>query len=156
MMGVYRSRIPKGEVLYLPSTLSITPGDSQAMTRLGGAVPRRLPARLVIDTGSRQSCLVPSLLDQLGSCTIGTVRVQTVFGRSIANLFRVRLEFPVGSLAPISSLKVVSLQMPSKLAGVFQGVIGRDILSQWAFCYSGFSGRLTIRDTPSIWSWLFG
>ena len=155
-MGAYRGRADKGDPLYVQSNASLTEIDAQVLRLLKRPVPPALPARFVIDTGSRRSCATPALLSRLGCPSAGTIRIQAVTGPIKASLFRVRLEFPVGSLGPVTALAVAALEMPPKLAGDFQGVIGRDVLSQWEFFYSGFSGRLTIHDKPSIWSWLLG
>lgn len=84
---------------------------------------------------------------------IGSSRLHAATGHQVINLFQVQLEFLPGTLKPIPNVKVAGIQMPAMLAG-YGGVIGRDILDQWEFFWSGFRRRLTIRDYPSFWGWL--
>jgi hypothetical protein len=44
--------------------------------------------------------------------------------------------------------------MPADLAA-YQGVLGRNVLRQWETLYSGLRQRLTVRDSRSLWGWLF-
>ncbi len=108
--------------------------------------------RLLIDTGSGRSTLVPSIIAQLNPTSREVLRVETSLGIAQTPLFWVRLEFHGTALAAIPELAVARLALPPSLLA-FHGVIGRDLLRRWeSFVYQGRRGKFTIRDTPG---WLF-
>lgn len=120
-------------------------------------IPPQVPVRLVIDTGSGQTTLIPSVIAQLNLPSRGFTRVHTSLGSGKSNLFAVRFEFPGTGLSAIPKLLIARLGLPSSLRG-FHGVIGRDVLSRWEyFRYEGRRHRLIIRDRPNpLLSWLTG
>lgn len=153
-MGVYRIRLDdSGDPVFLPVVISI-PADSVATRRqLVGPLRNTVSTRLVLDSGSRLSCLSYPVLEPLNAPCAGPLRLQTAAGTRMVDRFRVRLEFPPGTLKPIPDVTVARIQMPAKLS-TYGGVIGRDILDQWEFFWSGFRRRLATRDYPSFWGWL--
>jgi hypothetical protein len=122
---------------------------------MGQPVAAAVPVRLIIDTGSRRSTLLPSVIAPLNPAIQGTARVETSLASGAANLYWVRLEFPDTRLAPIPELAVARLALPPSLSA-FHGLIGRDLLSCWEyFLYAGRRERFSIRDTPGgLFRWL--
>jgi hypothetical protein len=152
-MGEYRAAVQ--DRLVLPAHVLLT-HDTQEVLRLRGRpVAEPVAIRLIIDTGSKRSSLVPAVLDQLRPPPFKGVRVRTGLTSVKTELYWVRLEFPTGSLAPIDALAVARLPLP-RLPEDYHGLIGRDLLSRWeSFHYQGRRGRLTIQDTPGgLLGWL--
>jgi hypothetical protein len=116
-------------------------------------VPEAVDIRLVIDSGSRRTSLIPEIIDHLGPVRYGAAEVETSAGAISATLHWVRLQFPGTSLGAIPELVVARMPLPPSLRA-FQGLIGRDLLHRWeSFRYQGRRRRLTVRDRPH---WLFG
>lgn len=154
-MGVFRLRISNPrDPLFLPVLITTSADQTETHRRRGRPLPTPVSTRLVLDSGSRQSCLSRSIVDHLQAPLVGRSRIHTATGVQPVDRFQVRLEFLPGTLKAIPKLRVAAIQVPAKLAG-YGGVIGRDILDRWEFFWSGFRRRLTIRDYPSFWGWLF-
>jgi hypothetical protein len=150
-MGSYRSTVQ--DRLVLPAQVLLTRETEQVFRLLGRGIPAAVPLRLMIDTGSGRSSLVPSVLTHLTALPYIGARVETGAGSVQTELYWVRLEFPGSSLAGVPDLAVARLPLPRSLQG-FHGLVGRDLLGMWeSFPYQGRRRRLTIRDTPP---WLFG
>jgi hypothetical protein len=140
--------------MILPA-LAMLPAGPERLLRLSWRpVAAPVAVRLVIDTGSKRSTLVPGVLDHLNSFAGSPVRVATALSSGSTRLFWVRLTFPEAGLAPFELVQVVRLGMPPDLAP-FHGVLGRDLLRQWeSFDYQGRHGRYTVRDAPGLFGWL--
>jgi hypothetical protein len=147
---------PVSEHLILPAEVSQTRGQERIFRLAGRVVPAPVPVRLLIDTGSKRTALVPGIMDHLQSPVANKARIETSLAAGETALCWVRLEFPGTSLAAVPVLAVARLTMPPPLR-LFQGVIGRDLLQQWeSFLFEGRRGRFTIRDTPGgLLSWLW-
>jgi hypothetical protein len=151
-MGKYTAEVD--EHLILPACVLLPLAQERDLHRAGLPVPVGVPVRLVIDTGSRRSTLVPSVLASLDPPPGDAVSVETGTGAKATTLFWVRLEFPETELEPIAHLPVARLELPPALRN-FHGVIGRDLLFRWEwFRLEGRRRRLSLRDTPSLFSWL--
>jgi hypothetical protein len=132
--------------LILPARASLTQGQEQRLRHAGQPVPASVPVRLLIDTGSKRSTLIPGVLRHLDPPAASDVRVETGLARATARLFWVRLEFPDTSLAPIPILAVARLRLPPTL-GTFHGVVGRDLIRHWeSLLIEGRRGRFILRD----------
>ncbi len=152
-MGLLRAAVR--DRLILPAR-TLLPLDVERVFRmLGRPIPAPIAVRLVIDTGSKRSSIVPSVLNCLLPTTAGRAVVETTFASAESELLWVRLEFPGASLAPEPHLAVARLPMPPSLRD-YHGVVGRDLLSKWeSFLYEGGRGRFTIRDSAGgLLSWL--
>jgi hypothetical protein len=152
-MGRYRSPVQDQLVL---QALALLTNETQQLTRLlDRPVPRPIAVRLIIDTGSRRSSLVPWVLDQLKPPPYKAARVQTSVGSLETELLWVRLEFPDRALAAVPELAVARLPLPAMLQG-FHGLVGRDLLGRCeSFFYEGRLARFTIRDIPGgLFGWL--
>jgi hypothetical protein len=152
-MGVLRSRVY--DELAVQAEVVVTEEQARELALRGQTVPRPCFVHLLIDTGARYSSLTPEVLGLLGSAPRRRVRVQTHVGETLTSYYEVRMEFPLSTLAALPRVVVVRLDMPPLLADYYDGVIGRDVLRLWATLYDGPPGRLAIRDTPSLWGWLF-
>src|SRR5260370_32749361 len=126
-MGSYRSAVDGP--LVLPARVLLVRGYEQTFRLLQRPIPAPASVRLVIDTGSKRTSIVPSILGHLRSPRQGTALVETSLAARDADLFWVRMEFPGTSLVAIPLLLVARLSMPASLQA-YQGVIGRDVLSR--------------------------
>jgi hypothetical protein len=141
----------------LPAHVLLTRGQEQVVRLLQRPVPALIPVRLLIDTGSKRSTLLPSVIAHLNPRASGSARVETSLAVAETILYWVRLEFPGTSLKAIPELAVARLALPPSLASL-HGVIGRDLLSRWdSVLFEGLRRRLTIRDSPGGWvRWFMG
>jgi hypothetical protein len=132
--------------LILPARACLTQGREQVFRLAGRPIPAPVLVRLLIDTGSKRSTLIPGVIGHLNSAAGNDVRVETGLATVMATLFWVRLEFPDTSLAPIPVLAVARLRMPPMLA-TFHGLIGRDLIRHWeSLLIEGRRGRFILRD----------
>lgn len=151
-MGKYTAEVD--DYLVLPARVLLPLARERELHRARQPVPVGVPVRLVIDTGSRRSTLLPSVLTSLDPRPGDAVLVETSTGAEETALFWVRLEFPETLLEPVSHLAVARLELPSSLRG-YHGVIGRDLLFRWEwFLLEGRRRRLSLRDNPSRFGWL--
>ncbi len=152
-MGKYTAFVQ--DHLIVPARVLQTRGQEQLCRLLGRPVPTSVPVRLVIDTGSKRTTLIPGVITHLNPAAQARVRVETSLATVETILFWVRLEFPGTSLAPVSDLAVARMPLPLSL-GSFHGLIGRDLLRIWeSFLFEGRRGRFTVRDTPGgLFGWL--
>jgi hypothetical protein len=152
-MGVFRSSVD--DRLILPAQVRLTAPEAGAFQALGRRVPGPIPVRLIIDTGSKLSSIVPSILDRLMAKTAGRAKVETTIASAETELFWICIEFPGCSLAAVPRLAVARLSMPPSLRN-YHGVVGLDLLKTWeALLYEGRRGRFTVRDSPGgLFGWL--
>jgi hypothetical protein len=151
-MGKYVAQVT--DHLILPARVRLPGGDEHFLRVAGRRVPEAVPIRLVIDTGSKRTTLIPGIVRYLNARAGDVVRVATSLHHGAARLFWVRLEFPEAGLAPFEHVQIARLAMPPELAQ-FHGLLGRDLLHQWyEFRYEGWRRRYTIRDTPGPFGWL--
>jgi hypothetical protein len=148
-MGILRNRVHDELVVQA----LVSPIMEESLR--GQDTPQRLFVHLIVDTGSKHSSLTPAVLGRLGCPPGRPVRVQTHVGEGVTNYYAVRLEFPFSTLTPLPEVRVVALEMPIVFANYYAGVVGRDALRRWATLYNGPRRRLTVRDRPSLWGWLF-
>ena len=152
IMGKYSA--PVEDHLILPAMVSLPAGSEHFLRRAGDPVPAPVPARLVIDTGSKRTTLIPGIIRHLNAEPGEDVRLVTPQATGIATLFWVRLVFPGIGPAPFEQVQVARLAMPPELAQ-FQGLLGRDLLRRLeSFDYEGRRGRYTLRDRPGLFGWL--
>jgi hypothetical protein len=154
-MGKYAVAVQ--DHLAVDARVLLTRGIERARRLLGREVFAPVSVRLSIDTGSKRSALLYSVLDHLGSVAGGAARLETSLTSGTVELHWVQLEFPGTTLRGIPQLLVARVRMPPSMHA-FHGVIGRDLLSQWeSFQYEGRRRRITIRDTPGgLFGWLKG
>jgi hypothetical protein len=152
-MGKYTARVE--DHLVLPARACVAQDQEQVYSLLGRRLPAPMHVRLLIDTGSSRSTLVPAVVDHLRPLVARhRIRIETSLATGGATLFWVRLEFPETKLAPVEQLAVARLDLPTSLQQ-FHGVAGRDLLRRWnRLVYEGRRGRLTIHDgRPGLFGW---
>jgi hypothetical protein len=151
-MGKYSA--PVEDHLILPVAVSLRPGTERLRRQTGRPVPAPVPVRLVIDTGSKRTTLIPGIIHHLNPPRGADVRLVTPQAVGMVTLFWVRLAFPGIGLASFEHVQVARLAMPPELAQ-FHGLLGRDLLRRLeSFDYEGRRGRYTLRDTPGLFGWL--
>ena len=154
-MGCFRCQLQGGlDELAVPAMVYLSGLETAAYLRYGRTPPPGIRVRMVIDSGSRYCSLTPALLQQLQPGVTGHFHVQTTIGEQTSEQFRVQLAFPQAGLRTVDNLKVASLPMPQTYRGEYQGIIGRNLLRHWYFYHAGPLRRFTIRDRPSLWTWL--
>jgi hypothetical protein len=132
--------------LILPARASLIQGQEQQLRHAGRPVPAAVPVRLLIDTGSKRSTLIPTVIRHLNPRRFRDVRVETGLASGMATLFWVCLDFPDTSLAPVPVLAVARLDLPPML-GTFHGVVRRDLIRHWeSLLIDGRRGRFILRD----------
>jgi hypothetical protein len=151
-MGRYTA--PVLDHLILPALAGLPAGLERTVRRAGRSIPAPVAIRLLIDTGSKRTTLVPGVLHHLDAPGGENVRVATSLRAGVTQFFWVRLSFPEAGLAPFEMVQVALLGMPAELAS-FHGVLGRDLLRELvSFDYEGRRGRYTLRDTAGPLGWL--
>lgn len=151
-MGKYAAAVH--EHLVLPALVRVTPGRAQVMRSSWQLVPPPVSIRLLIDTGSKRTTLIPGLIHHLQVPAQGSASVTTPWGFVASDLFWVSVEFPEAGLAPFPEVLVARLPMPAALSQ-FHGLLGRDLLRRLeSFEYEGRRGCYTIRDAAGVRTWL--
>ena len=121
---------------------------------MGEPVPPPVPVRLLIDTGSRRSTLIPGLFRHLLAPAAGSAQIVSAVGAARTRLFWVSLEFPEAGFVPFPEVLVARLPMPAALRQ-FHGLLGRDLLRRFeSFEYEGRRGCYSFRDHPGVFTWL--
>jgi len=140
--------------LVLPGRVRLPPAYERQLARLGASVPAPVPIRLLIDTGSSRTTLIPGIVRHLQPMSGSEVRVVTATRSVDTDLVWVCLEFPEAGLASFPEILVARLAMPPALAQ-FHGLLGRDLLARLELLeYYGRRGRYSLRDTPGWLGWL--
>ncbi len=151
-MGKYIATVT--DHLVLPALARLPEGEELVRERTGRSVTSPVPVRLLIDTGSKRTTLIPGILSHLDPQSDVAVRVTTSLATGMTRLFWVRFDFPQTGLAPFDPVRVADLTMPADLSQ-FYGVLGRDLLRRLeSFDYEGRRSRYTPRDTPGLLGWL--
>ena len=145
-MGKYAAAVD--DHLVIPARALLSQGQEQVLRLLGRTVPKGVGVRLIIDTGSKRTALVPWVLDQLSPPLMDNVRVETSTGDLHTGLFWVRLDFPDTGLSSIPAIAVARIPLPPSVQA-FHGLLGRDLLRRMEYLfYQGRKQRLAIRDRP--------
>jgi hypothetical protein len=151
-MGKYSA--PVEDHLILPAVVRLPAGSEHLRGRARIPFPAPVPVRLVIDTGSKRTTLIPGIIRHLDPEPGRRVRLVTPLGTGRVTLFWVRLDFPGTTLSSFEQVQVGRVDMPPELVQ-FHGVLGRDLLSRLeSLDYQGRRGRYIVRDTPGVFGWL--
>jgi hypothetical protein len=140
--------------LVVGAIASLIPWEVELYRRTGLPMPGPVAVKLLIDTGSKRSSLIPGIIRHLDPIKMGNARIETGMGSQDTSLFWVRLEFHETNLFAIDHLAVARLPLPPSLAN-YHGIIGRDLLLNWESLFlEGRRKRFTIRDSPrSLLDW---
>lgn len=151
-MGKYTTAVD--DHLVLPARVRLPPIHEDLLRRLERPVPDPVTIRLLIDTGSKRTTLVPGIVRHLQPTPSGEARIFTSLGAATSRLFWTCLEFPDAGLAPFPEILVARLPMPAALSQ-FHGLLGRDLLRRLeSFEYEGRRGCYTLRDKAGPFIWL--
>ncbi len=149
-MGKYIAQVE--DHLILPALVRLPVGDEQSRRRAGTQVPVPVPIRLLIDTGSKRTTLIPGIFRHLDPRGGNPVRVAAPLRVGTTQLFWVRLDFPEAGLTPFELVQVARLAMPPDLAQ-FHGLLGRDLLRRLdEFNYQGRRGATPCATRPVGWA----
>jgi hypothetical protein len=151
-MGKYTTSVE--DHLILPARVRLLREDERALAGRGEIAPVPVSIRLIVDTGSKRTTLIPGIIRHLQPTPDREVHLVTPTGRVSTNLFWVCLEFPEAGLTSFPEVLVARHPMPAILSQ-FHGLLGRDLLQrQESFEYLGRRGYFTLRDTPGWLGWL--
>ena len=151
-MGKYTASVE--DHLVLPARVCLPPDHARQLRSVGEDAPAPVPIRLLVDTGSKRTTLIPGVVRHLGLTPRGEARLLTPLGSPATDLFWVCLEFPDTGLTSFPEVRVARVPMPPGLSQ-FHALLGRDLLSQLdSFEYEGRHGRYNLRDTPGWFGWL--
>jgi hypothetical protein len=151
-MGRYTAAVR--DHLILPALVSLPAGEERLRRGAGQRVPAPVSLRLLIDTGSRRTTLIPGVVRHLDPPAGVEVELVTPLASVAATLYWVRLAFPEAGLAPFDPVQVARLPMPAQLSQ-FHGLLGRDLLGRLElFEYHGRRGYYSLRDAPGWLGWL--
>ena len=151
-MGKYTTSVH--DHLILPARVSITQGRARELRSFGNSVPPPVPIRLLIDSGSKRTTLIPGLVRHLRVPAASDARVVTPFDIVAVDLFWVSLEFPEAGLTAFPEVLVARLPMPAALSQ-FHGLLGRDLLRRFeSLEYEGRRGCYSLRDRAGVFPWL--
>jgi hypothetical protein len=140
--------------LILPARARVPAGRAEVLRAMGRGLPTPVALRLVIDTGTRRTTLIPGIVRHLQLSAGSMARLVTPVGSALTDLVWVCLEFPGTGLAPFPEVLVARHPLPPVLAQ-FHGLLGRDLLQRLdSFEYLGRRGMYTLRDTPGWLGWL--
>jgi predicted aspartyl protease len=107
----------------------------------------RMPA--LIDTGAARTVLTPDAVRKLGLPIVDYTTLSRVGGKDRFSVHVASFQFPLYKMAPIDVMTVACCELPE---GLFQCLIGRDILSRWLFTYNGKIGEWCIEEEDkSAW-----
>lgn len=135
---------PAGPII--DAFVGISVPRSQALVAAGQTPPAPVPIRGLLDTGASNTCVDPSVLQQLGLSPTGSCLVNTPTTGAApmsAELYDVAFLIPVNGGVPLFSQTMPVMASELLAAQGFHALIGRDILSQCVFVYNG-SGFFTL------------
>jgi hypothetical protein len=129
--------------------ISASAGHVRLLRHALAAVPAPVPARALIDTGAEASCVDPAIITALNLPLGGITLANTpaLGGLASAGTYAISLTVvhPSGNTAEdLVVPRLLVLDIDLALLG-YQALIGRDLLAQCDFLYSGPRGRFRLR-----------
>src|SRR5262245_60837181 len=118
-MGQYVAAVE--DHLILPARVRPTAGRERFFRASGQSVPAPVEIRLLIDTGSKRTTLIPGIVRHLRPSPGTVAHLVTPLGSVMTDLVWVCLEFPEAGLASFTEVLVARHPMPSMLSH-FHGV----------------------------------
>ncbi len=101
----------------------------------------------LIDTGAGRTVLTPLAIEMLNLPLVDYITVSRAGGTdSRVPVYVASIQFPRYNLVNIDVVQVIGYDLPG---GLFQCLIGRDILSHWLFTYNGKTGEWCIDGEDS-------
>jgi hypothetical protein len=103
----------------------------------------------LIDTGAARTVLTPDAVRKLSLPVVDYTTLSRVGGEDRFSVHVASFQFPLYKMTPIEVMTVACCELPG---GLFQCLIGRDILSRWLFTYNGKTGEWCIdEEDKSAW-----
>ena len=110
----------------------------EALKKAGLPVPDPVAIRGMIDTGATSSVIHPDIAQQLGLQPIGTAQISTPSAENIPCLqYAVRFLLPNNLIFEAPAIAV-------PLKGQIQCLLGRDVLANAVFVYTGYINQFTL------------
>jgi predicted aspartyl protease len=102
----------------------------------------------LIDTGAARTVLTPDAIERVGLPVVDYTSFTRAGGEDKATAHVASIRFPGSPLSMIEVVQVLCCALPG---GLYQCLIGRDILSRWLFSYNGKIGYWFIdeEDLPT-------
>jgi predicted aspartyl protease len=104
----------------------------------------------LIDTGASRTVLTPQAIQRLDLPLVDYTTVSRAGGLDRTAVHAASFRFPRYKLATIELIQVLCCELPEQ---PIQCLLGRDILSRWAFAYDGKSGEWII-DEEHLAAWI--
>jgi predicted aspartyl protease len=104
---------------------------------------RFFPVAALIDTGAARTVFTPEAVQQLGLPVVDYTILSRVGGEERFSVHVASIQFPRYKMASVEAVPVACCQLPG---GLFQCLIGRDILRRWLFTYNGKTGEWCIQE----------
>ena len=104
----------------------------------------------LIDTGAGRTVLTPEAVQRLALPVVDYTTLSRVGGKEErVSVHVASIQFPRYKMATIEMIQVACCNIPG---GLFQCLLGRDILSHWLFTYNGKTGEWCIEEEDkSAW-----
>jgi hypothetical protein len=118
-----------------------------ALQAAGQPIPAAQPGQFLIDTGASSTVIDRRLVQALGLTATNTVQCHTAGGGNPQNFnqYDVGLILPLPSAPHAHILRITIPVLESDFTQQgFDGLIGRDVLSQCLFAYNGPGGHIAI------------
>lgn len=97
----------------------------------------------LIDMGAGRTVLTPIAIQAAGLSVVDHTTITRAGGTDIVAGYAASIHFPRYNLGSIEVIQVLSFELPEQ---PIQCLIGRDVLSRWAFTYNGRTGESSIDD----------
>jgi len=113
---------------------------AKVLADAGQPIPTPVPIEALLDTGASCTCVDPSVFAQLGLTPTGSVSIITA-----GNMAEARDQYDVALVIPDSGAPLILETIPVVASNLltdqgFHALIGRDILNECVFVYSGRGG----------------
>ena len=97
----------------------------------------------LIDTGAGRTVLTPEAVQKVRLPLVDYTTLSRAGGEDRVSVHVASIQFPLYKMATIEVMQVPCCELPG---GLFQCLLGRDILSRWLFTYNGKTGEWCIEE----------
>jgi hypothetical protein len=135
--------VPEGAVVDLAIGVSVP--RTSALRNANQPVPSPIQIRALIDTGASITCIEAQALQPLGLTPTGTIPIVTPSTGSTPSI-RNQLDVSLTLMHPNLNFTVPAIGIVEcgALSPLFQGLLGRDLLSSCLFVYDGIGGHFSL------------
>lgn len=120
--------------------LEIGPPIIRAKNHMPGKFSR---THALIDTGAGRTVLSPEVVRRLNLPIVDYTTLTRAGGTERASVHVAAIQFPLSKMATIEVIQVVCCELPG---GLFNCLLGRDVLARWLFTYDGKTGEWCIEE----------